>query len=796
MNPTAWLVILVLVSAPWLASGQSDSSQADASEGEVSLRLSSAGVGGVVRPGDWAGLQIELSDNGESQREILIQVQSVGQSWDADDDTPLYQRAIASNPGRPQRSWLYVRLPHAFGAGDAVQISAYEAVEGDGPNGFVSGELLARTQATFPAVLDPGAGAMLVVGRTPGGLRGYMDRGAGSRGVARTTGHEVTEIWGNLVPTNLPDRWAGLSAYEVIVWTDARVSDLTSDRAEALLAWIERGGHLVVGPRSGSGAWYDFRRNPLEPAFPRVSPREIDASLADLLLVRDGESVPRGLRLSAYDLDDSEESIPLLLAQDGSPVVVRRGYGLGAITLVGVDLANGTLADRGLPRMESFWHRVLGWRGTREADADASDDSAVNQSVFAGRELAFLDADVRGEISKSGPAAAGVLMGLVTFLIYLVVAGPLGFFVLKKMDRVKHAWTLYVVTAIVFTGIAWGGAQALRPRIVEIQHLTYFDSVDGSDVSRTRTWASVLLPSYGDARISVPGGIVAAWESPVGGASALQGFPDVRPYAVDGRGASEITVPTRSTVKQVRADWSGESGWGTIRSVSADGLGSGQLRIDVAGRPVGTLSHSFPGELENVVILVNRGQLSMGSDPSERFNAAAWVYQLSGAASRWSPGQALDLAEITRGSDQGAATAELYFRELARDRGLLQVFTDDGTADLQNAPERLAAASWISQVAPPDATTDSATIAALRRETWGLDLGRWFTQPCVIVIGQLSGQTGLATPIQIGLDGASPQEIEATTGRTIVRWVYPLPASPPRWPARLAEPESVQPDDS
>jgi hypothetical protein len=64
----------------------------------------------------------------------------------------------------------------------------------------------------------------------------------------------------------------------------------------------------------------------------------------------------------------------------------------------------------------------------------------------------------------------------------------------------------------------------------------------------------------------------------------------------------------------------------------------------------------------------------------------------------------------------------------------------------------------------------------VRREaTHGMDLGRWFTQPCIIVIGYLVDPNQDA-PISTYVDGKAVP----ARGTTVVRWVYPLPDNPPK----------------
>jgi hypothetical protein len=59
-----------------------------------------------------------------------------------------------------------------------------------------------------------------------------------------------------------------------------------------------------------------------------------------------------------------------------------------------------------------------------------------------------------------------------------------------------------------------------------------------------------------------------------------------------------------------------------------------------------------------------------------------------------------------------------------------------------------------------------------RHATHGLDLGRWFTRPCLIVFGELRD---VSSPVPIRVDG---RRVESSS-RVFVRWVYPLPTRTP-----------------
>src|SRR5687768_1559312 len=74
-----------------------------ASTGEIAITCPWFGVGGVVRPGDWAGLRVALNDGSGKQREVLVRIVME----DADGDTILYERSLTTNPGVNQPLWMY-----------------------------------------------------------------------------------------------------------------------------------------------------------------------------------------------------------------------------------------------------------------------------------------------------------------------------------------------------------------------------------------------------------------------------------------------------------------------------------------------------------------------------------------------------------------------------------------------------------------------------------------------------------------------------------------------------------------
>lgn len=778
-------------------------------EGEVTITCPWFGVGGVVRNGDWAGLRLGINDSAAKPREIIVRITIP----DADGDRVLYERVTTTNPGVPQPLWAYIRVPSRFGQSDTLSVTAWEALEqGNGAPGeqrgtFVAGKQLALDRLVRPNVMRRIHGLIGIAGSRSMGLRAYEGL---SESDWLPAGHERSYIVSRLDADTLPDRWFGLAPFDVIVWNEPTPSSLGSERAQAVREWVQRGGHLVVVlPRVGQ-TWTDENNNPLYDITPRVAVHRregIDLTPYGALISH--------LTTTAYPAEDSREvlqsftpvpgaepyeAISILTGvkqADGSPEVlaVRRIVGTGMVTLVGLDVASGWMERHNLPEPELFWNRILGRRGDTLGPKSSDPMAPV---MFRARDPVTLDGAIPGMISKTGQAAAGVLLGFVVFVAYWLIAGPAGYAILKKTGMARHGWLAFVLAAALFTGVAWGGATLIRPSQIEAKHLTIIDHVYGQSIERSRTWMSLLVPEYGQATIIVGDpssnertrfhNLVAPWEP---AEFSGEGFPDARGYRIDCKNPDQATIPTRATVKQLQADWAGASTWKMPRP-TGDSPEDAQIRFADESAPSilkGTLVHELPAALTDVVIIVNMGQKditrSFVGTPGLTSKLATFIL-----SNPWGPGKPLDMAFVTprstvRGEKQ--LSPEDYLSGLLKD----PIDSQERPPDAGTITTRLTALAFFSQLQPPDPPGDRmgrSEHVAQRKYSHGMDLGRWFTEPCMIIVGHLGAETDVQSPTPLYIStGGQPRPLH-TAGRTVVRWVYPLGARPPTLPPLSASP--------
>jgi hypothetical protein len=808
--------------------------QAPGPVAEVEVKVVQFGLGGLARLGDWAGIQLSVKDRSTRVRDLVVRVNLV----DADGDTAQIQSVITATPGKDQPVWLYARLPFALKDQPGVTVQVAEVGEGVGADGFPRMLRQVGTMVHQSQCLPATTGLMGVVGRNSVRLDQYSVSMAANMDW-QALGHELAATPPNLSIAQLPDRWMGLAAYPVLVWSgtgaDFEPGQLSEAQASAIKEWVQRGGHLVVLPGGLGQSWLNASANPLAEIMPAVKAERVEGvdlnAYRPLLLKpappRVDDSLPASRPLpvqqtvqvfTALDGAKPAEAAPILAGPDGRTVVVRRQVGAGCVTLVGLDLA-GSAMDRAGFEADIFWHRVLGRRGQLE-DVSVLTQMSTGSGLpggklqnFNNRAARVYDRGIPGAIAKTGRAAAGLMLAFGVFLVYWIFAGPLGFALLKRRNLLQHAWLAFLASAGVFTAVAWGGANFFRPRSIEGQHLTILDHVSGQPTQRARMWLSLLLPSYGASRVSVPEdegsrlrNAVTPWDAPVESLVGRTAFPDARPYGVDGRTPSSIRLPTRSTVKQLQVDWAGGPPWRMPIPVAPGEAGvyreGGELRSadrdQIKAQLQGVLVHNLPGALTDVTFVVVLGQdlrrATAGSlqSPGGALLSSAQAFKLADSF-QWRPGEPLDMAQVT--ADGRGDLMETYLARLVPAVNATELdVTAAATGPDSRLSERLTALSFFTLFEPPNTQMEKMTGEPLARRTMthGWDLGRWFTQPCVIMVGHL---IDAPTPVPVSVDGESASALrDRIVGRTMVRWVYPLPPAAPKFPGEaLAEPASPAP---
>lgn len=806
---TAFLFGLLIVAAT--AAGQSG----------VTIEVDQFGLGNVFRPGDLTAIRLKLTSNLSQPTPVWVQ-------WEvpnADGDIAEYGRSLTLTPNVPALAWLYAPLPPEAGPSTVWTVRVFE--ERDGQRRAEVGGT--RINAGGSQGVEPAASMIAVVAQQRLGLDQYKNQPSPlTRTLRPISAHEDTQIASGIRPTQLPDRWYGYLPYEALVWAgDNEPKDLGIDQSEAIREWVRRGGHLVISLPTAGNPWGlgIMGQTDLEDLLPcrmqGAVPRKDDAvPLADLVpVLSKHHSViplvpsrkPPEFSIRVFkELKGGENRLnvidnhyePLIAMPDGRVIAIQRQYGFGRVTVVGIDLAEGRLNGLGLPQADAFWNRILGRRmdtpTAGELTALANDQSEplartnFNENALGSGPL------ITGTISMDAEAGKGLLLALTLFIAYWLLAGPLGFWLLKQYGLVRHAWLGFAACAGLFTAIAWGGV-TLFPKRIEISHVTFLDHVARApedprpgepQYQRAVSFLSAYVPQYGPTTYAIDSeqdqrDLLLSWTPP--GALAPK-FRNVDRYRVDvSKGFSRFPMPARSTATQLYAHWLGglDRDWGgtlLVDPASPIRVIGGSTEQSLYGR----LINQLPGRLTNVTLIWVKNARSPrrryaleGTDEKKHvmpvssgvpLNAAV-MWRLS-AATGWDPGQPIDLSTLLPGEPFSMNVKKRYIDPYVTRDWAVSPSTSLSDSNRRDYLEML---SIFQQLNPPEylkqglASGESA-VAFHRELGRELDLSPWFSRPCLIVTGFLED-----APLPIPLRIDDQDNLPVSRSRTLVRWVYPLP---------------------
>lgn len=794
----------------------------------VDVQVASFGLAGFARPGTWTPVRVNVSYAGNEARNVLV----VLEQPDADGDIIEVAREMALNPGA-NPVLLYTLLPPATLRGDTFDVVVHEL---DARGERV--EQLAARRVPVASIVEPDTGVVGVVGNRTANLLGYRSPVANAS--IPPTGHEFVHTLSGMSPFDLPDRWMGLDLLEALVWMDGDPADLRGERAEALAEWVARGGHLIV-------VLPEFEQDWLNPAALPAALRQI---LPAVRITRwEGQAIvdqfsaggvlrhisrysripdlPTGGVIPRVNLHLLEPLngdwtgsgvAPMMEVEVPTPegatrrlaVAAQRAVGMGQVTLVGIPVANQALNQPlvDLPHADVFWNRILGWRV--DVISDREWDVARRQGTQQ-RATVKLDEAIPEFTQLAWRAQGGVLLALVVFLVYWAVSGPLAFAALKKRGKARWSWMAFVAAAAIFTAISWVGARSLRAGGIEVAHLSVLDHVAmGPGYQRAVSYINMDLRGYGRRTISIdarpeepnqndypltlddgrltlePHNTIFSFQ-PFGRRDA--GFPDVRRYQLNAAEPEVIEPYARSTAKLVVASWVGnpQPTWSMPTPESPDTAPTvvtneyGQV-VAIRGR----LVHNLPSRLSDTYVLhvTNRrarftprlvGQ-AQGMQPLD-------IYAWGMPDGRWDPGRPLDLSMVCRPYDQ-SSRANAWVARLMRDvSGSFDSGLGFGERRILRPYDALVLLGFYQVIEPNNWMTPQTRQAHFARQMardW--DISEWLNRPCLIIVGYLH-RAPPAVPLDV--DGVDMSAVDQGS-RTLVRWIYPLPAESEPYVDRLA----------
>ena len=250
-----------------------------------------------------------------------------------------------------------------------------------------------------------------------------------------------------------PDSWLAWNSADVVVWPDPEPALFTAEENDALLAWVEAGGTLIVATPRG--------RAPLA-----------QSALAAALPAEVGDAVATDAVRGVIDTPVARTHLAqvrgeVVIGPEADPACVVGRHGLGRIALVPFDLrAEAFVRSPASPR---FWKTLLA--GIRHRPSSLRIGQAGWGSVAM-----LLDQTV-----TTMPGVRLRSVGLVSALLvlYLIAIGPLDFLVLRRLKRRTWTWFTYPALVLAFSVAILAVSFASRSPGARLSTVTVRDWRDG-----------------------------------------------------------------------------------------------------------------------------------------------------------------------------------------------------------------------------------------------------------------------------------------------------------------------------
>lgn len=374
----------------------------------------------------------------------------------------------------------------------------------------------------------------------------------------------------------LPTEAQAWSMIDYLVIDEFSYSDLPEPTQQAVLQWVQQGGHVITGSSSNLAA----ELGNLSEYLPLELADAIQVSVSGL------ESPVPAFQATV------KEGAAVKLQNDGQVIAATQPVGSGNVTQMSFSLGDETVsAQEGYSQMLSSFFPA----------------PVVNYNSMGGQSiLDFMTYEVGdvNELFDSFAVSKPFIIAII--LLYILLIVPVLYIVLKKKDKREFAW--FIIPAVALLTSLGLFAYGAKDRIgnPQIQQTGFFE-VDADNGLNGYYVNSLLSNRGGDYQFTAPSTTTMTYRM-------ASEFSETQPYlsAMMEKG----TANNQMTVRDMRY-WSVESIMGQSYIENTGNFG---IDLEVADNKVtGTILNNFPFGVEDVSIwtgtrLLDMGDLSPGEE--------------------------------------------------------------------------------------------------------------------------------------------------------------------------------------
>ena len=389
---------------------------------------------------------------------------------------------------------------------------------------------------------------------------------------------------------DIADTAIGLRPFDVLAIDDFATESLSAAQRGAIADYVHGGGFLLVG----TGASWQ---------------RTVAGLPADLLPMKIGGLTTLAAAHSLGGLGGVQVATGSLtagsvwLAEGELPLLVERTVGTGSVTLAAFDWkqepVSGWVGTKGLLRQvlvraiyggQSPQGFAQNFGGPMGGPFGAQGGSILQRSSALSRVLGNLPA-----LDLPSLVLTGSLV-----LVYVLLVGPVNFFVLRALRRRALAWVTLPLIVLVVAGTVYGAGLLAKGQSVQTNQVSIVHVESGLDRAYEESYTGVLTPTRGDFQVAIENH--ALYISPLANYMGYSGQPgrgDIRVNGDDGT----VTLPGMIAF--------------TLRGFAAEGVVaaphlSGHLQ-EANGQLNGSIENHSSTTFTDVVVIAGDGYQKLGT---------------------------------------------------------------------------------------------------------------------------------------------------------------------------------------
>lgn len=532
------------------------------------------GLGNRVRSDSFFPVAVELAAQRDAASgTIVIETNAPNES------VPRYSTHFDLRPGTRYRYFVY---PHCGGTREDFTL-----VVSDQRGRVVRRETLLMTPHEKEAYLAGVLGTQ--------GVPGMASKRAADQ---KACGLDVTLIAGDFMPT----RACGYDPADVLVWTHPDPAGLSPAQIGALREWVLAGGRLVLAL---GDTWEPTASTFLKELVPGTVTGMAEAADLGGLAAVGAAAFNAGDSMSVAVLENVRGEV--LVSAGRLPLVVKGRAGFGEVIFIAFDPTRNPFAT--WSGAQKFWNYLLGLEFQVSGEGQGASQRPVpNYGGYYGRwGMRNRLSGAMNEFAAIRPISFAFVVGFL--LVYVVLVGPVDYFVLKRLKHLEWTWFTFPTVAIGATLLAFFVIAATRSAHVYINQMTVMDWSSDGTIERTHAVSALISPRNAryDVSYRTPGGEMYLAD-PVSAGYGMGGFKFTQPFdLVDhpetGMTASRIFLPV----------WGPRTFWGRLRTTETGKPPvTANIRIRPDGTLTGTLTNNGEALLENTYFVHRKGVLRVG----------------------------------------------------------------------------------------------------------------------------------------------------------------------------------------